>query len=70
MIKPISATKNSEPCDIDEVILQYFDEFLPSVETYWESEHLYIHLDQVLSSIPSIADNDIILEYSTSLFNK
>ena len=68
--KPISATKNNEPCDIDEVILQYREEFLPSKETYWESEHLYQHLDQVLSSIPSIGGNDILLEYSTSLFYK
>ncbi len=67
---PISATKNGEPCDIDEVILQYHEEFLPSKETYWETEALYIHLDQVLSSIPSIGGNDILLEYSTSLFRK
>jgi hypothetical protein len=70
VIKPISATKNGEPCDIDEAILQYHEEFLPSVETYWESEHIYQHLDQVLSSIPSIGNNDILLEYSTSLFRK
>lgn len=70
IIKPISATKNGEPCDIGEVILQYREEFLPSKETYWESEHLYQDLDQVLSSIPSIGNNDILLEYSTSLFRK
>lgn len=70
VVKPISATKNGEPCDIDEVISQYFEEFLPSKETYWESEHLYQDLDQVLSSIPSIGGNDILLEYSTSLFRK
>ena len=70
VIKPISATKNGDPCDIDEVIIQYYDEFLPAVETYWESEHIYQHLDQVLSSIPSIGSNDILLEYSTSLFRK
>ena len=70
VVKPISTTKNGEPCDIDEVISQYFEEFLPSKETYWESEHLYQDLDQVLSSIPSIGGNDILLEYSTSLFRK
>lgn len=70
VIKPISATKNGEPCDIDEAILQYYEEFLPQNETYWESEHLYIHLDQVLSSIPSIGNNDIVLEYSTTLLRK
>jgi len=70
IVKPISATKNGEPCDIDEVNLQYHEEFLPSKETYWETETLYIHLDQVLSSIPSIGGHDILLEYSTSLFHK
>lgn len=70
VIKPISATKNEEPCDIDEAILQYYEEFLPQNETYWESENLYQHLDQVLSSIPSIGNNDILLEYSTELFHK
>ena len=68
--KPISATKNGDPCDLGEAILQYYEEFLPSKDTYWESEHIYQHLDQVLSSIPSIGGNDMLLEYSTSLFNK
>jgi hypothetical protein len=70
IIKPISATKNGEPCEIDEVILQYYEEFLPQKETYWESENLYQHLDQVLSTIPSIGNNDILLEYSTTLLRK
>ena len=68
--KPISATKNGDPCDLGEAILQYYEDFLPQQETYWESEHLYQHLDQVLSSIPSIGNNDILLAYSTSLFRK
>jgi hypothetical protein len=70
IVKPISGTKNGKPCDIDEVILHYFEEYLPQQETYWESEYLYQHLDQVLSSIPSIGNNDILLEYSTELFHK
>ena len=70
IVKPISATKNGEPCEIDEVILQYYEEFLPQQETYWESENLYQHLDQVLSTIPSIGNNDILLEYSTTLLRK
>lgn len=70
VIKPISATKNGEPCDVDDAIFQYYEEFLPQKETYWESENLYQHLDVVLSSIPSIGNNDILLEYSTELFHK
>jgi hypothetical protein len=68
--KPISATKNGDPCDLGEAILQYYEDFLPQQETYWESEHLYQHLDQVLSSIPSIGNNDILLAYSTTLSRK
>ena len=70
IIKPISATKNGDPCDLDEAIIQYYEEFLPSKETYWESEHLYQDLDLVLSTIPSIGNNDILLEYSTTLLRK
>lgn len=70
VIKPISSTKNGDPCDLGEAILQYYEEFLPQQETYWESEHLYQHLDTVLSSIPSIENNDILLAYSTTLSRK
>ena len=70
IVKPISATKNGDPCDLGEAILQYYEEFLPQKETYWESEHLYQHLDTVLSSIPSIGNNDILLAYSTTLSRK
>ena len=70
IVEPIKATKNGLPCDIDEAISQFYDEYLTQQETYWQSEYLYQHLDQVLSSIPSIGNNDILLEYSTSLFRK
>jgi len=70
IVKPISATKNGLPCDIDEAISQFYEEYLPQQETYWQSEYLYQHLDQVLSSIPSIGNNDILLEYSTTLSRK
>jgi len=70
IVEPIRATKNGKPCDIDEAILQFYEEYLPQQETYWQSEYLYQHLDQVLSSIPSIGNNDILLEYSTDLFRE
>jgi hypothetical protein len=71
VIKPVSATKNGESYDVDKVILKYYEEFLPQEETYWESENLYLHLDQILTSIPSIGGYDVIvLEYTTKLFRK
>lgn len=71
VIKPISATKNGELCDVDEAVLRYYEDFLPQKETFWETEVLFIHLDQVLTSIPSIGGYDaMVLEYSTKLFRK
>jgi hypothetical protein len=70
VIKPISATKNGEPCDIDDAIFEYYEEFIPQQETYWETETLFQELDGILSSIPSIGSNDIVLMYETDLFHK
>lgn len=70
VIKPISATKNDEPCDVDDAIFQYYEEFIPQQETYWETETLFVHLDQILGSIPSVKDNDMVLEYNTTLFHE
>jgi hypothetical protein len=70
IVKVISATKNGENCDIDEATFNYYEEFLPNQENYWETEQLYIHLDAILSSIPSLGDNEIVYEYGTTLFHK
>jgi hypothetical protein len=69
IIKVVSTTKNGDFCSIDEVTKEYYEEFLPQQETYWESEQIYNHLDTVLSSIPSLTDNEIVFEYGTKLFN-
>jgi hypothetical protein len=69
IIKVVSATKNGDPCSIEEATKEYYDVFLPKEETYWESEHLFYLLDEVLSSIPALSDNEIVFEYGTKLFN-
>lgn len=67
LIEPLKSTKNGEPCDVNDAVVVYFDEFLPLNEPYWESESLYMPLDQIFESIPSIGGSDIVLSYS-SLF--
>ena len=64
------STKNGKSCDKNEVIQQYYDEFLPNEGSYWESEEIYTNLDPILSSIPSIGGHDVLLEYNTVLFRK
>jgi hypothetical protein len=68
--KVVESTKNGESCDKNEVTQQYYDEFLPNEESYWESEEIYTNLDLILSSIPSIGGHDVLLEYNTVLFRK
>lgn len=70
IVKVLSATKNGETIDVDDAVTEYFEAFLPNEDTYWESENLYLHLDLVLSSIPSLKDAEIVFEYQTTLFYK
>lgn len=70
IVKVLSATKNGEIIDVDDSITEYFESFLPNEDTYWESENLYLHLDEILSSIPSLKDAEIVFEYQTTLFHK
>ena len=70
IVKVLSATKNGEIIDVDDAINEYFESFLPNEDTYWESENLYLHLDEILSSIPSLKDSEIVFEYQTTLFYK
>lgn len=55
-VKPIKATKNGEEIDIQEAIYEYVDEFLPNVETYWETENLYSPIDYILNDYPLLTD--------------
>ena len=55
-VKPLKATKNGEDVDIQEAIYEYVDEFLPNVETYWETENLYNPIDYILNDYPLLTD--------------
>lgn len=56
-VKIISAYKNGEPCEIQEAKDEYYEIFLPDNESYWETENLYIKVDQILSEYPLFFDN-------------
>jgi hypothetical protein len=55
-VKPIKATKNGEEIDIEDAIFEYYEEFLPDKETYWESENLYSPIDAILNQYPLLND--------------
>jgi hypothetical protein len=55
-VKPIKATKNGEEIDVEDAIFEYYEEFLPDKETYWESENLYSPIDAILNQYPLLTD--------------
>ena len=61
----ISATKNGENVDVNEAIYQYKDEFLPKVETYYESEEYYKKIDEIITKYPLLNANYIAIYYDT-----
>ena len=61
----ISATKNGENVDVSEAIYQYKNEFLPKVETYYESEEYYKKIDEIITKYPLLNANYIATYYDT-----
>lgn len=61
----ISATKNGENVDVSEAIYQYKNEFLPKVETYYESEEYYKKIDEIITKYPLLNANYIAIYYDT-----
>ena len=61
----ISATKNGKNVDVNEAIYQYKDEFLPKVETYYESEEYYNKIDEIITKHPLLNADYIVTYYDT-----
>lgn len=61
----ISATKNGKNVDVNEAIYQYKDEFLPKVETYYESEEHYKKIDEIITKHPLLNADYIVTYYDT-----
>jgi hypothetical protein len=64
-VVPLSATKNGENVDVNEVINEYIDEFLPHVETYYETEEYYRGVDQVINQHPLLNADYVATYYDT-----
>ena len=64
-VVPLSATKNGENVDVNEAINEYIDEFLPQVETYYESEEYYRGVDEVITKYPLLNADYIATYYET-----
>jgi hypothetical protein len=64
-VVPLSATKNGENVDVNEAINEYIDEFLPHVETYYETEEYYRGVDQVISQYPLLSADYVATYYDT-----
>ena len=61
----ISATKNGENVDVSEARDQYINEFLPKVETYYESEEYYKKIDEIITKHPLLNADYIATYYDT-----
>jgi hypothetical protein len=64
-VVPLSATKNGENVDVNEAINEYIDEFLPHVETYYESEEYYRGVDGVIIQYPLLNADYVATYYDT-----
>jgi hypothetical protein len=62
---PISATKNDEPTDVNDAIIEYIDGYLINKETYYESEEYYKGVDQVITQYPLLNADYIATYYDT-----
>lgn len=55
-VKVIRAKKNGEWWDPKVVTNIYTNEFLPKMESYWETENLYVQIDNILNDYPLFVD--------------
>jgi len=64
-VVPLSATLNGENIDVNEAITEYIDEFLPTKETYYESEEYYEEIDEIITKYPLLNADYIATYYET-----
>jgi len=62
---PISATLNGENVDVNEAINEYIDEFLPSKETYYETDKYYLSVDGIITKYPLLNVDYVATYYDT-----
>jgi hypothetical protein len=66
IFKPTKATCDGEVIDIKEA-LEYYDDFLQGVETYWESETHYSKIDSIITKYPLLNADWIATYYNTKI---
>ena len=66
IFKPTKATCDGEVMDIKEA-LEYYDDFLQGVETYWESENHYSKIDSIITKYPLLNADWIGTYYNTKI---
>jgi hypothetical protein len=66
IFKPTKATCDGEVMDIKEA-LEYYDDFLQGVETYWESETHYSKIDSIITKNPLLNADWIATYYNTKI---
>jgi len=64
-VVPLSATLNGENIDVNEAITEYIDEFLPTKETYYESEEYYEEIDEIITKYPLLNADYVATYYDT-----
>lgn len=64
-VKAVRAEKNGDWWDPKVVVSEYLDVFLPSEEYWWETENLYIQIDDILNEDPLLRDPDVAYYYDT-----
>jgi hypothetical protein len=55
-VKAVRAEKNGDWWDPKVVTNIYTNEFLPEMESYWETENLYTQIDNILNNYPLFTD--------------
>lgn len=55
-VKAVRAEKNGDWWDPKVVVSEYLNKFLPEQESYWETEQLYLQIDNILNNYPLFTD--------------
>ena len=55
-VKVVRAEKDGEWWDPKVVVSEYLNDFLPEQESYWETENLYLQIDNIINELPLFRD--------------
>lgn len=64
-VTPLKAEKNGETVNVLDAITVYEEYFLPKRQSYWETENLYMEIDQMLTDYPLLSAEYVATYYDT-----